>query len=124
EGGQSGRRGGCATDRRRRTAAPGGGSISEPPCDLFARQPPAVSVSPRAVTYRGRPSTTASPFRWQRSSAARAETNRGCQRGTKLYLGLRVARQENRVFTIQSSSPAHATSWMPICPVTMACRGR
>ena len=49
-----------------------------------ARQPPAVSVSPRAVTYRGRPSTMARPLRWQRSSAARAVMNGGRQRGTKL----------------------------------------
>ena len=38
-------------------------SITMPPLALFARQPPAVSVSPSAVTYRGRPSTIARPFR-------------------------------------------------------------
>lgn len=38
-------------------------SIKRPPLRLLVRQPPAVSVSFSAVTYLGRPSTSAKPFR-------------------------------------------------------------
>ena len=77
-------RGECGIDRPRRSISPVLTSSKQPPWGLSARQPPAVSVSPRAVTYLGRPSTMARPFRWQRSSAARAVMNGGRQRGTKL----------------------------------------
>src|SRR5262249_32660148 len=81
-------------------------SMRQPVWTLFARQPAGVSVSASALTYLGLPSCIARPLRWQRSSAARAEMNGGCQRGTKLYLGSSVERQEKRVLTIQSSGGA------------------
>src|SRR5262245_6627364 len=100
-----------------------------PPLFLLARQPPGVSVVPRAVTKAGRPSAMHSPFRWQRSSGARAEMNGGRQRGTKLWVLLRVHRQENRVLTNHSSgsSPwqlAQAISWIWTSPVQTDERGK
>ncbi len=50
------------------------------------------------------PSAMHSPFRWQRSSGASTVMNGGFQRGTKLWVLLRVQRQEKRVLTNQSSS--------------------
>ncbi len=38
-------------------------SMTSPPVALLGRQPPTVSVSLRAVTYLGLPSTTARPLR-------------------------------------------------------------
>src|SRR5262249_49736923 len=77
-------RGEGGIDRPRLITSPLVTSTKQPPCDLLARQPLAESVSPRAVTYLGRPAAMARPLRWHRSSAARAETNGGCHRGTKL----------------------------------------
>src|SRR6185436_5576912 len=52
-------------------------SMRMPPLFLFSRQPPAVSVSPSAVTHRGRPSSASpSPLRWQRSSVVRCQTRK------------------------------------------------
>ena len=59
-------------------------SIKTPPVALFSRHAPAASVVPSAVTNRGRPSTTAMPLRWQRSSGTRSLTNQGRQTGGKL----------------------------------------
>src|SRR5205823_2015161 len=98
-------RGECGIDRPLATASPEATSRRTPPLFLLARQPPGESVVPRAVTKAGRPSTRHSPFRWQRSSGASAEMNGGRQRGTKLWIGLRVHRQEKRVLTNHSSSP-------------------
>ena len=46
-------RGECGIDRPRATTSPVGTSSRQPPWDLFARQPPAVSVSPNAEAYLG-----------------------------------------------------------------------
>src|SRR5262249_1394792 len=80
-------RGECGIDRPRLSTSPLRTSSRQPPRCLSARQPLVVSVSPRAVTYLGWPSASARPFRWQRSSAARAGTNGGRQRGTTLRAG-------------------------------------
>jgi hypothetical protein len=77
-------RGECGIGSPRLTNSPAVRSMMPPPCGLSARQPSRTSVVLRAVTYRGVRSTMASPFKWQRSSAARAEMNGGRQRGTKL----------------------------------------
>jgi len=45
------------------------------------------------VANAGRPSTSASPFRWQRSSAARRLIQGGCHTGAKLWPSLGSARQ-------------------------------
>src|SRR5271156_4602234 len=78
-------------------------SMRMPPDRLLFRQPAGSSVAPKADTYRILPSRNAIPFRWHRSSGANAVTNDGCQRGTKLYVSLRLAKHEKRVFTNQSS---------------------
>src|SRR5262249_58960924 len=96
-------RGECGIDRPRVMTSPEATSRRTPPLFLLSRQPPGASVAPRAVTKAGRPSARQSPFRWQRSSGASAEMNGGRQRGTKLWVLLRVHRQENRVLTNQSS---------------------
>src|SRR6516162_9447861 len=108
-------RGECGIDKPALIVAPDGTSSSTPPLFLLARQPPRVSLVPRAVTKRGasRPwSSGASPrpLRWQRSSGASAVTKGGRQRGRKLCRLLRVHRQEKRVLTNHSSSPAQAIS--------------
>jgi hypothetical protein len=108
----------------RATIRPSVTSIRQPLVALFGRHPCGVSVSASAVTYFGRPSASASPFRWQRSSAASAVMKGGCQRGTKLYPSFSVHRQENSVLTIHSSSPAHAMSWMWMSPVMCDERAR
>jgi len=66
----------------------------------------------------------AMPFRWQRSSAARRETNGGRQSGLKLALALVVARQLNRVLT-NTGAPSWPipTSWMSMSPVVYPMRG-
>src|SRR5690348_11057792 len=51
-------------------------------------------------------------------------TKGGRQRGTKLDDRSSVHRQENRVLTNHSSSPAQAISWMSTAPVTWQVRGR
>ena len=71
-------------DRPPSTISPLSTSINTPPVAFFSRHPPAVSVVPSAVTYFGRPSSIASPFRWQRSSGTRSETKRGFHKGVKL----------------------------------------
>src|SRR6516164_3107965 len=108
-------RGECGIDKPAVIVSPDGTSSNTPPLRLLARQPPRVSVVPRAVTNRGtsRPwSSGASPrpLRWQRSSGASAVTKGGRQRGSKLYWLLRVQRQEKRVLTNHSSSSAQAIS--------------
>ena len=75
-------RGECGIDRPWTTALPLATSTTQPPVALLGRQPSLVSVSPNAVTKLGPPSATASPLRWQRSSAASAVTNRGFHLGT------------------------------------------
>src|SRR5262249_60248776 len=93
--------------------------IKIPPRALFARQPAGSSVAPSAVTYFGRPSTIARPFKWQRSLGSRAETNGGRHRGTKLAERSSVHRQENRVLTTHNSPPLpQAISWPWMLPVT------
>src|SRR5262245_6160795 len=96
-------RGECGMLSPRAMISPDGTSIRIPPRALLARHPAESSVAPRAVTYRGRPSRKPSPLRWQRSSGARAVTNGGRQRGTKLYRGSSVHKQLNRVLTAHSS---------------------
>src|SRR4051794_13895554 len=118
-------RGECGIDRPEATTSPLGTSSSTPPLALFARQPAAPSVPPRAVTYRGRPSAIARPLRWQRSVGSSAEMNGGRHRGTKLDEGSSVQRQEKRVLTNHSSSPCpQAISWTWTLPVTWHRRGR
>ena len=96
-----------------------------PPFALFSRQPAGASVSPSAVMYRGRPSTIARPFRWQRSVGSSADTNGGRHRGVKLAERSSVQRQENLVLTAHSSSPIpQASSWIWILAVTWHERGR
>jgi hypothetical protein len=46
------------------------------------------------VTYFGLPPAIPRPLRWQRSVGSSAVTNGGRQRGTKLYDGSRMQRQE------------------------------
>src|SRR5262249_61886627 len=89
----------------------------QPLVALFGRQPWGVSVSARAVAYFGWPSASAKPFKWQRSSDAKAVTKGGRQRGTKLYPSRSVHRQENIVLTSHNSSPAQAISWTWMAPV-------
>ena len=101
----------------RATVSPLATSIRQPPWTLLARHPWGVSVSARAVTYRGAPSAMARPLRWQRSSAARPVRNGGRQRGTKLCRPSSVHRQPKAVLTSHSSSPAQASSWAWTSPV-------
>ncbi len=66
---------------------------------------------------------------WQRSSAASALIKGGRHRGTKLYRGSMLARQEKSVFTTQSSgsplaSTPQASSWQWIAPVCVEERWR
>src|SRR5262245_4857763 len=89
---------------------PSGTLMITPPLALSGRQPAGVSDVPNAVTYCTRSFLTASPLRWQRSSIASLLTKGGRQRGTKLQSDERVHKQEKRVLTIQSSSPAKAIS--------------
>ena len=117
-------RGEWGIDRPRATISFESMSIRMPPLFLFSRQPPAVSVSPSAVTHRGRPSTTHRPLRWQRSSGVSAEMNFGRQVGAKLWSGSCVARHENRVLTNSTWSPTYAISWICTSPVTWAERGK
>src|SRR5262249_27532715 len=105
----------CGIDKPEQIVSPEGTSSTTPPLFLLARQPPRVSLVPRAVTKRGasRPCASAAsprPLRWQRSSGARAVTKGGRQRGRKLGWLLRVHRQEKRVLTTHSSSSAQAIS--------------
>src|SRR5262245_57474662 len=99
-------RGECGIDRPRQRTSPVSTSIRRPPVALVERQPALSSVSPRAVTYFGLPSTMPRPLRWQRSLGSSSETKDGRQRGTKLDSASSVARQEKRVLTNQSSRPA------------------
>src|SRR5262249_13645209 len=99
-------RGEWGIDRPRQRTSLEPTSISRPPRALFGRQPAIVSDSPSAVTYFGLPSTIARPLRWQRSLGSNSDTKGGRQRGRKLESGSRVARQEKRVLTSQSSPPA------------------
>src|SRR5262249_26076728 len=98
-------RGEWGIDRPRHRTSPESTSIRTPPRALFGRQPAIVFVSPRAVTYFGRPSTMPRPLRWQRSLGSSSETNDGRQRGVKLASASNVARQEKRVLTNQSRPP-------------------
>ena len=66
------------------TTSPEGTSSTVPVSLRAARQPPGSSVRAITVTNAGRPSRTARPLRWQRSSAASAEMKGGRHRGTKL----------------------------------------
>ena len=73
------------------------------PARLKPGREEAVAAVPDAlvddVALVGPPSRIASPFRWQRSSAARREMKSGRQRHSKLNRGLTVARQLKSVFT-------------------------
>src|SRR5262249_49043798 len=122
-------RGECGIDRPRVTTSPEATSRRTPPLFLSARPPPGVSVVPTPVTKGGRPCAMHNPFRWQRSSGASAVMNGGRQRGTKLWIGLRVHRQEKRVLTNHNSgsSPTElpqAISWIWTSPVQTDERGR
>ncbi len=118
-------RGECGIERPRSKISLVSMSIRMPPWALLARQPPALSVSPSAVTYLGRPSTMARPFRWQRSSGARPLRKGGRQRGLKLCAASSVQRQQNLVLTTHNSSwESYASSWMSMSPVTWMRRGR
>src|SRR5581483_147605 len=96
-------RGEWGIERPRSTVSPVRTSTTTPPWALLDRQPPTVSVSPSAVTYRGWPFSIARPFKWQRSSGTISLMNGGFQRGRKLYVSLTVHRQENRELTIHRS---------------------
>src|SRR5262249_51469773 len=112
-------RGECGIDRPAAITAPEGTSSTTPPLFLLSRQPPGVSVVPRAVTKRGvrppkRSGASPRPLRWQRSSGASAVTKDGRHRGWKLCQGLRVHRQEKRVLTNHNScSPSPPTPLPP-----------
>ena len=71
-----------------------------------------------ALDQLGLPPRIASPFKWQRSSAASLLMNGGCHKGTKLAVSLTVARQLKRVFTNTNRPPAsRAMSWISRSPV-------
>ena len=97
-------RGECGIDRPSSTTSLDGTSHQtrrRPPCSRASR--PACR-SGRAPSRRlTSSSTTASPFRWQRSPGSSSLMKGGCQRGTKLCSSSSVARQENAVATNQSS---------------------
>src|SRR6476661_4628674 len=86
----------------------------QPVLSLLGRQPAGEFVSASVVTYRGFPSSIASPFKWQRSSAAQSVTKGGRQCGTKLKSSCSDDKHENSVFTCQSFPSPHASS----CPCT------
>src|SRR5262249_34000336 len=105
-------RGEWGIDKPRVITSPESTSIRTPPRALFGRQPSGSSVSPSAVTYRGRPLTIPRPFRWQRSEGSSAEMNDGRHRGVKLAERSSVQRQENRVLTTHNS-PSPPTPLSP-----------
>src|SRR5262245_53778289 len=92
-------------ERPRQRISPESTSMTRPPRALFGRQPAISSDSPRAVTYLGRPSTIARPFKWQRSDGSSTETKGGRHLGAKLADRSIVHRQENRVLTNHNSLP-------------------
>ena len=82
-------------------------SITMPPLALFGRQPCSSLVSPSAVTYLGRPSNIAMPFRWQRSEGSSSVTNRGPPARNKARLGIeRGQAGKTRVYNPQLAATA------------------
>lgn len=72
-------------------------SITRPPSTRRSRQPSEASERKTQVTYLGDPFSIASPFIWQRSSAASLLIKGGVQNGLKLASSPTVATQLNSV---------------------------